>query len=216
MSLSRAIRRLRKKEEGKVPRKKPKAFLEALEPRLLLSADDIVGGLAANLAGGLNEVGNEIRDLIRDDLLFDKYVPGIVVTRTLGDNVYQVSPTLEEAMSINVDVYSPSKPAGGGGDLQARFNYIEDLESAVFMSEAEKDELALRTMDLNSDGKVAWDEAFNVMVVGQLQDYLSDTTIINQDGDTDTDASDLAIQVRKFLDGSLGLLQPELEIPAFP
>ena len=103
--------------------------LEPLEPRLLLSADSIVSGLSGSLTNGLGAVSAEIDQLIQDDPVFDKAVPGIVETLTLGDNTYEISPTLEEALNISADVYTGSNPSGATGTYKQRFQYIEGLDS---------------------------------------------------------------------------------------
>ena len=147
---------------------------ETFEPRVLLSADGVVGGFSDTLSQGLNAVGTEIGELIEDDPLFDKLVPGIVTTLEIGENVYQVSPTLGDALSINADVYVGDDflddVAGLGSDLHARWDFIDNLAGN---QGAISDELALRAMDIDGDGSVQWEEAFKVAVIGQLQDSLA-------------------------------------------
>ncbi|MBD2360610.1 DUF4347 domain-containing protein [Anabaena minutissima FACHB-250] len=189
----------------------------------LLAADSVVSGLTNSLITGLEAVGTEIKDLIADNPLFSSYVPGIVETKTLGDNVYQVSPTLGEAMGIAVDVTTTNYPSSfdftptGNTTLADRYTYIisSTLETLnLFYGDDATDEAALKTIDLNNDGRASWDEAFKVMVVGQVQDYLSNVSISDQDSDSDIDQADLAKQVENFLDGSI-LLSSKLEVPDF-
>jgi len=212
MGFLRSFRRQMERNQ-KVSRKSRKLYLEPLEPRLLLSADNIVGGIAASLTTGLTAVGTEFGELIQNDPVFDKTVPGIVETLVLGDNVYQVSPTLEEAMDISVDVGGTTDWDGVAGTLETRFEYIKVLDTSFFESDPIKDERALRTMDLDGDDNVTVDEAFKVMVAGQLQSYLNNTTIGDMNGSGGVDAIDVALQVEAFLDGSL--LLTKLDIPLF-
>lgn len=178
--------------------------LETLEPRVLLSADDVLSGVTAGLTTGLGAVGTEIGQLLEDDPLFNVYVPGIVEERTSGDKVYEVSPTLGEAMSISVDVGGDVSAfdltVTGSTTLADRYNYIDDVLSGSAGNDS--DEAALRAIDINNDGQASWDEAFKVMVVGRMNEYLAATTIVNQDGDGDIDVADLGIQVSEFLESS--------------
>jgi len=178
--------------------------LETLEPRLLLSADGVLSGVTAALTTGLGAVGTEIGQLLQDDPLFNVYVPGIVEERTSGDKVYEVSPTLGEAMSISVDVGGDVSAfdltVTGATTLADRYHYIDDTLSGVAGNDS--DEAALRAIDINNDGQASWDEAFKVMVVGRMNEYLAATTIVNQDGDADVDVTDLGIQVSEFLEAS--------------
>lgn len=178
--------------------------LETLEPRVLLSADAVLGGITTSLTTGLAAVGTEIGQLLEDDPLFNVYVPGIVEQRTSGDKVYEVSPTLGEAMSISVDVGGDVSgfdlEVTGSTTLADRYHYIDDVLTGGAGDGS--DEAALRAIDLNNDGQASWDEAFKVMVVGRMNEYLGATTIVNQDGDADVDVVDLGIQVSEFLESS--------------
>lgn len=178
--------------------------LETLEPRVLLSADSVVSGITASLTTGLTAVGTEIGQLLEDDPLFNVYVPGIVEERTSGDKVYEVSPTLGEAMSISVDVGGDVSgfdlDVTGSTTLADRYNFIDDVLTGNAGNGS--DEAALRAIDIDNDGQASWDEAFQVMVVGRMQEYLAATTIVDQDSDADVDAADLGLQVAEFLETS--------------
>jgi len=217
VGIARNLRRLARKQDA-VAAKKPqrKAMMEPLEPRLLLSADSIVGGITTSLADGLTEVTTEIDDLIQEDPLFQNLVPGIVETLTVGDNVYQVSPTLLEALDISVDVYADADPERVTGSWQEKFEAIDSMSKLWNSDYDEKDawkaEKALRTMDLNGDLNVTLEEAFNVMVIGQLQALLA-KPVDNLNGDTDTNEIDLAMQVDMFLNGTIPYVSEEFDNP---
>ncbi len=203
MSALRVLRRRRQKQLSSRERRRP-SLLEVLEPRLLLSADNAITGVTAALGTGFDAVYNGLSDLIASDAVFENYVPGILTTQTSGDSTVTVSPTLRDAIEIDVDVYSPSDPTGGSGDLGARFNFIEGLDW-IFASDYE-DEKALRTMDLDTNGMVGVDEAFSVLVLGQIQNYL-DTTDIGEfwDGYAGVSSEDFRLQLNWFLNLGFGL-----------
>ena len=188
---------------------------ETLEPRLLLSADSVLGGSPDALLDGLTAVSDEIGSLIADDMQLDSYVPGVLVVRGSGDDAVEISPTLQEALNIPVDVNGNgldatitalATPYAGGDSLIARYQYVRSANAILDVFDPSgtlRAEAALRVVDLDGDLLVSMEEAFKVLVVGQISDYVASTTIGNQDGDGDVDVQDLALQVEDFLDGGL-------------
>jgi len=82
-----------------------RARFEALEPRLLLSADGIVGGVTDALATGLagnpdDGFGDLLEDLIDGETYFDNHVPGV---RFDDVETGDAHPTIREALSLDVD-----------------------------------------------------------------------------------------------------------------
>ena len=89
--------------------------------------------------------------------------------------------------------------------LAARFAYLEsDFSGAeIFLGRDGVDELRLRAIDLNNDGVILAEEAFKVLIVGQISNYLNNTTIVDgSDDGGDIGAADVAEQVEDFLNGN--------------
>jgi Ca2+-binding RTX toxin-like protein len=203
----------RTKEES--PRSR-RAVMEVFEPRLMMSADGLLDGSEAALLEGLTAVGDEIGALITDNPLFDNYVPGILVIQGSGSDAVEVSPTLEQALSMTADVsktYGPGnsifefydyEDSGSDVDLAARYEFVAQdfsvLGVAIYGDKL-ADELVLRALDLDSDSSVSIAEAFNVLVVGQISSFLDNMT-------NPADQDELVSDVTDFLSGPFGFSAP--------
>ena len=89
MSLSRAIKRLRRKEEKVTARKqRRKPLIEPLEPRVLLSADSLITGLTAAMQNGLVSTEDALLGVISTDSNFDTPIAAVLQTThdVNGDN----------------------------------------------------------------------------------------------------------------------------------
>jgi Ca2+-binding RTX toxin-like protein len=173
---------------------------EDYTPSIQADFGDAISGADGALADGFAAIYQALADLLENDPLFQNYVPGFLTTLQRGDDVVVVSPTLAQALSTPVDVYSSSKLDSGFGEglsgtnsidgsytnsLADRFEFIAEeipLFGAFFADM--KAELALDAMDINGDGVVDGSEAISVLVLGQILDYASSTNY--------SDAEDLA------------------------
>jgi hypothetical protein len=73
-----------------------------LEPRLLLSAD--LSQLAAGaLAGGLDQFGSRIQEVLRSDAVYDARIPLVAQVDYEGDSAKNVAPSFETLFSVPVD-----------------------------------------------------------------------------------------------------------------
>ena len=88
MSLSRAVRRQRKKEEVQSVRKRrSKLLFEPLEPRILLSADSLLSGLTTSMEAGLTSFSDKVQGYVETELDFQTLMPGILqIYRDLDGN----------------------------------------------------------------------------------------------------------------------------------
>ena len=198
-----------------------KKSFETLESRVLLSADSTIIGLTANLEGGIGEVGKELQQFIRQDPAFDHLVPGVLERQGTGADAVDGSPTLEQILDVSVDVDTGSEKGAGGsagfgfysgsGTLADRANYfLNTLPNDFFSGGDGKDERALEAMDFldaqgnpGQDGNVSWQEAFDVLVVGQITRYLNSTTIGDVNGADGVNYVDAGLQIATFLNGGL-------------
>lgn len=200
-----------KSSQDATEREKRRAVMEVFEPRLMMSADGLLDGSEAALLEGLTAVGDEIGALITDNPLFDNYVPGILVIQGSGSDAVEVSPTLEQALSMTADVsktYGPGnsifefydyEDSGSDVDLAARYDFVaQDFSGVAIYGDKLADELVLRALDLDSDSSVSIVEAFNVLVVGQISSFLDNMA-------TPADQDDLVSDVTDFLTGSFGI-----------
>ena len=126
-----------------------RARFETLEPRVLLSADSLIGNLSTQLVDGLDDLGDRMAELIAEPgSVFKTHVPGVMQP---GDG----SLDLVEIRDLLIkDLDGP-----GMGDVEA--TKIGSLDGA--------------TADL-ADGNVDWDEAFQVIFIDQVQGWLEDYT----------------------------------------
>lgn len=180
-----------------------RAVMEMCEPRLLLSADSVLAGSEDAFLDGLTATADELGALITEDTLFDSYVPGVLILQGSGEDALEVSPTLEQALSMTADVSSIYDPGNYSGEdnLAARYEYL--TEDFLF-TPVSRDELILRAIDIDDDGFVSIEESFKVLVVGQIAHYLQNALFIDgPDADSTIGVDDMAWQVEGFLDGGL-------------
>jgi len=93
------LRSIHKKEiaVAKHIKYKRKAMMEPLEPRLLLSADTLVGaGFAAAMYDGMTDMNDKIQDFVDTDDLFGTRVPGILK--------YDESPEVRDLLYLKSDL----------------------------------------------------------------------------------------------------------------
>jgi hypothetical protein len=106
MSLARKIRREQeKREEGPVKKKRPKAIIEPLEPRLLLDATLQTAGVAAAISSGLDQFENKLDSFVDTDALLDTCIPLIVRNEgTDLTSLKSIAPSLQELLSVDTDI----------------------------------------------------------------------------------------------------------------
>ncbi len=99
-----ALRMLRKRMQRHTSRgaERRSPQFEALEPRLLLSAD--LSQLAAGaLAGGLDQFGSRLQEVLRSDAIYDARIPLIAQIDYEGDSAKNVAPSFATLFSVPVD-----------------------------------------------------------------------------------------------------------------
>lgn len=181
-------------------RPRRRALLEPLEPRILLSADAIVGGFTPAADAGFDAIYQEFADLLQSegDALIQSYVPGFLITTGEGEDQVTASPTFGEAMSISVNISDlpGDDPFDAGLDsgrtLLDRYNYIVDTAATIAgVNDDLGDEVALRAMDINLDGRASAAEVLGVLFFGKLE-ALAQSPIGDYNSDTDVDTDDIA------------------------
>jgi Ca2+-binding RTX toxin-like protein len=169
---------------------KPPQLVEALEPRLLLSADTGISGITSGFNEGLDALGDSLQEYIETDTLFDTYVPGVLELDP--DQEALVSRTIEELLRMEVD---------GDSDLQTLANRInnqfgsetyvtfEDYFVATFVDRIEDfmtayDPLANDPLELVSD-----DTQFRIEFSTFLNGALIDADVSGTESIFDLDVS---------------------------
>jgi Ca2+-binding RTX toxin-like protein len=214
---------VRSKNKGST--KCPPAILEPLEPRILLSADNAIAGVTGALATGFDAIYSELDDLLENDPSFDANVPGILISETTGDSTVALSPTLRQALGIKVDIASGTYESGFGentttgtstsgpssgysNSFGGRYSFIinEVAPAEGFLPANAGDEYALDAMDIDGDGIVKVNEAFSVLVMGEIE-LITSYDVIDWDTDSDIDSNDFRAQ--------LDYLLPFVGVPTF-
>ena len=207
------LRRLTERAHLKRMRKNRSAsfMVERLEPRVMLSADNAIAGVSDALSTGFNAVYGEMSDLVANNEVFDNYVPGILTTQTNGDSTITVSPTLREAIEIDVDVYTDGDVDSGFGSgiegsnsLENRYEYIRQTLSDAYaanlvLPESFFIENALDAMDINEDHKVSVSEAYGVLVLGQINYIVQNEVFFDTDGEDGLEPGELRSQLNGYL-----------------
>ncbi|NDV61616.1 LEPR-XLL domain-containing protein [Puniceicoccales bacterium CK1056] len=186
-------------------------------------ADAIVAGLSTSTEEGLTAITAALQDLFESNSAFGNVVPGVLETQGTGEDVVESAPTVLQILDMPTDIaenFSPSANPGfyysGPDTLQDRYEWIKSLELQIFYPpDIAKDEGALYAMDLDGDDKVTWEEAFNVLVVGQIISYLNTATILEFDGDPGIDDDDVTLNLNYFFNGGIAVLIPGFELPDF-
>lgn len=162
--------------------------LEALEPRVLLSADSVLGaGASAAIIDQFEDYSALVQAHIDDNGTdFDTLVPGLLLTQrdTSGDLVIDdedVSvPQMRDLLAVEIT------QAGAGGTVLA----------------------ALDALDSDNDTTVSWKEAFDGIIVTAIGNRLASfdpngnasPAEDDYDGDTDVDADDVELWVYDHLE----------------
>jgi Ca2+-binding RTX toxin-like protein len=104
------------------PQRRP--HFEALEPRVLLSAD-LLPATASFLSDGLDQFGTRLEGFLDSggvaedgSLLLDTHLPFILQVQTVGDEAEQVAPTIGDLFSVQVD-RNGLEPGGNDPTLEA-------------------------------------------------------------------------------------------------
>ncbi|MBN2328533.1 MAG: hypothetical protein JXR73_15420 [Candidatus Omnitrophica bacterium] len=84
------------------PRRARPAHFEAMESRILLSANDLIPGIVADVTAGLDAWGDQIQELIDNDSHFGEYVPGVLDFDP--ESQEQFVPTMRELLEAEVDI----------------------------------------------------------------------------------------------------------------
>ena len=101
-----------------------RARFEALEPRILLSAD-LTPETADALADGLNRLGNRVEDFLVSETLLDQRIPLLLSVKENDDGiVVDEAPTISELYVVPVD-------ANGDGDIDDFIDPFDDDESIL-------------------------------------------------------------------------------------
>jgi Ca2+-binding RTX toxin-like protein len=157
MSLSRMIRRLRNKRKEVASKKKRKAHIEQLEPRLLLSADFTMASATA-VQDGLDQLGSRMDNFLdAQNVLNDTHIPFVVQVQQGAEGAKNVAPTLGSLFSLAVDT-NGAKADGIDTRLQA--------------------------LDASGDGTVDAGEFIQGWLIGKANDQLA--FYPNDDGTADS------------------------------
>ena len=199
------------------PKRARRARFEALEPRLLLSADTIVAGVTGALEQGLagnpgDGFGDLLRDLIEGVDYLDNRVPGV---RFDDVETGYANPTIREALGLDIDRDGDGvrvtdntflKPLVIGvlnldPDIDiANVNDAAGIAAALpfipgaWFGGADIDlEIALTLIDQDGSGRASVAEMFEVLVGGQIANFLDafpGTKTVADDGNfTDLDSN---------------------------
>ncbi|HUG11386.1 MAG TPA: calcium-binding protein, partial [Opitutaceae bacterium] len=159
-------------------------------PSIQADLDSAITGATGALEDGFAAVFQALADLLAEDPLFKNYVPGFLTTLQRGDDVVVVSPTLAQALTTPVDVFTDGALNSGFGEglsgtnsedgdytnsLADRFRFIEFLGAGPLFADM-KAEFALDAMDINTDGVVDATEMIAVMVFGQIENFAASTS----------------------------------------
>jgi Ca2+-binding RTX toxin-like protein len=200
------------------PQRRSPLTLEPVEPRVLLSADPVPAGYIGALTDGLEQLIVSIDDQLTGSGLLGNAVPGIVIRSGTPDSPREAAPTLGEALTLRTDVttapgFPPLDAAGvlapKSGSLVDRYDFALNGSAVVGLNA----EARLNALDIDYDGSVSVAEAFKVLVVGQLDQYLSSNPIFDIDEDSDIDTDDMRLQIAKFFAGTLGAGAPAFGVP---
>jgi Ca2+-binding RTX toxin-like protein len=171
-----------------------KMLFEPLEPRVLLSADSALPGVMNTVEAGFQALYTELEQMLAGDDLFETYVPGFLTQIVKGDGPELVSPTFAEALTLN-DIVGDQ--TGGVSDLASRFRFLDGIGDGFWYDDVQKLRVAWDVFDINDDGSVSVAEAFGVLVLGQIQDYIENTEVL--DSIPDPDVEDFAVVLTSFI-----------------
>jgi Ca2+-binding RTX toxin-like protein len=170
-------------------------LFEPLEPRVLLSADNVLAGVTDAIRAGFDALYGELDKLLVDDA-FQSYVPGFLAKFVRDGQPILVSPTLQQALTLN-DVVTLQSGLPGSASLGERFDYLIAAETNWFGIQSTFD-----VLDIDGDGSVTIAEAFSVLVLGQIESYIANNAISDQNGDASVDTVDLGIQLTGYINSS--------------
>ncbi|HEY5552721.1 MAG TPA: LEPR-XLL domain-containing protein, partial [Opitutaceae bacterium] len=137
--------------------------------------------LLANLLGGLTDLSSSINELIAGDELFGNHLPGLRLPDVMEGDVS--NPEIRDVFQVYVDFdRDGSTPDRAGAiDLVNADDTLEDISSpddivgiVRKLSIVTDEEFALSLMDLNDDGVVSLQEAYDVVVVGAILQFLEE------------------------------------------
>ena len=138
-----------RKAPGVVPPFRRRPLFEALESRLLLSADFGQTALLATLQDGVDQIGAKIESFVADNPLLNQALPLLVRPDGTGPDANTVAAALKDLLYVPVDFDGTT-----GINLPA--------------------ETALSLLDANTDGKVVFDEAFGGGIIDRITSKLTD------------------------------------------
>ncbi len=184
------------KEKKKIPLMSNKFLLEPLEPRLLLSANDVLGGVTASVTGGLSSYAEKVQTFVTQDVTFQTSIPGILQIyqdtnvppdgKADQDDIHvpsEVTVKVDQDRDGSLDEgFVPSLTDAQKADLSVVYSYVHEL-GMVFVPTVEQ---KLDAMDRNNDLVVDWGEAYNSLFVGGIEYYLE-----NYIGDSDPTVDEL-------------------------
>jgi Ca2+-binding RTX toxin-like protein len=149
-----------------------RAVMESCEPRVMLSADSVLGGGAsAAIIDSFQDYSALVQAHIDDAATdFDTYVPGILLTQRDGSDA-------------GSDISDADTRAPQMRDLLA-VETNQPFDGTITPAEA-----ALNQLDIDDDTTVSWQEAFNGIIVAKISELLntfdSDNSLLDGDGAND-------------------------------
>ena len=138
-----------RKAPGVVPPFRRRPLFEALESRLLLSADFGQAALLATLQDGVDQIGAKIESFVADNPLLNQALPLLVRPDGTGPDANTIAAALKDLLYVPVDINGDDAIAG-------------------------PNELLLQGLDANTSGKVEFDEAFGGGVIDRITQKLTD------------------------------------------
>src|SRR5688572_17048173 len=143
------------RREKAVPISRPAFRLEALEPRILLSAD-FMPEAAAAMADGFNQLNTRMDQFLTGDAAFAERVPLLLkVTVDENDTLVSEAPTVGDLLTVPVD-------ANGDGAV----------DGLPFFDPSDDDESTLATLDDDNDGFVDSGELLDGWFFDRVRDRL--------------------------------------------
>jgi Ca2+-binding RTX toxin-like protein len=159
-------------DSQKKTREKQRAVIEIFEPRVMMSADSVLGGGASTaIIESFQDYSSLVQAHIEDAATdFDTYVPGILLTQRDGNDA-------------GTDISDADTRAPQMRDLLA----VETNQQGTGLITL----AALDALDTDNDTTVSWQEAFNGIIVSQISELLntfdSNNSLLDGDGTNDGD-----------------------------
>ena len=164
--------------------------LEIMEPRLLLSADDVLGaGATAEIVDALEDYGSLIQAHIDDTSTdFDARIPGILLSQRDVDGMDGITdddigaPHYRDLLAVEVEQFVDIDTANPGSPSDA--SSPDTIYHALIDYGGFNAEHLLGVLDTDNSSTVSWYEAYRGIIVGAIQHLLqtyNGTDVVDDD-----------------------------------